>query len=81
MADELVVLPTPPFPPTKTNLRSSLLRPMADQRRESRDIVAGLLRCVRGMNVEAGVGVPGLLLSLDVEIWRDDEIVENGWDL
>lgn len=77
MAEELVVFPTPPFPPTegdddegnesgktstlhvayeyyvaqqregtserndvpKTNLRSSLLCPMADQRRESKDMV------------------------------------------
>ena len=45
-ADEVVVLPTPPFPPTKTNLRSSSSpspfdagEPIAERRRESSDII------------------------------------------
>jgi len=38
MADDEVVLPTPPFPPTKMNLRSSPPRPRAEWSSESSDM-------------------------------------------
>ena len=41
IADDDVVLPTPPLPPTNTNFRSSPSKPRADRRRESSDMKAG----------------------------------------